>query len=533
MKPLLSILLCAGLIQVAKHPVPDATEQQKAEKDIRDAFKEEFSRRDREARRALAQKLLAQAEDSGNTPATRYAALVLARDASGEALDFPTGFRAIDAMERMYDVRPSAITGATFTVKLNLFKASYLLSARKHAATLEDISAIAAAFMTLAEASLSMEEYDDSASFAEQAQRASKDPSVVAKAKQFLQEIPPLKSEREAAIKARETLTQKPDDPLANLALGRYLLFVRKDEIAGLECLLKGPPSPLRDAAKKELERPSTPEAMQEVGEAWLALAEKERSGANRARYEARALAWLERAFQGAGGLTRARVKKRLTGLGWIEEPTPDQLLGRWFFDEGSGVTARDSSKKGNDGTLMNGVRWVQGSSGTALGFDGKGSYVSCLASGLHFADNPQTVAWAHQVPSPPRGTQFIIALTSEKTSLILGLGYRDGKVAVWTTTMVLVETLPPPPGDWHYFAYTYDGKVHKLYVDGVLKATSTVGTMAGQYRMLEFGRWYGGYPVAGGSPDQFFQGSLDDARIYRRPLSEAEVRDLVRTRKR
>lgn len=36
-----------------------------------------------------------------------------------------------------------------------------------------------------------------------------------------------------------------------------------------------------------------------------------------------------------------------------------DGLVGYWKFDEGSGVTAKDSSGNGNDGTLVNGPTWT------------------------------------------------------------------------------------------------------------------------------------------------------------------------------
>ena len=50
--------------------------------------------------------------------------------------------------------------------------------------------------------------------------------------------------------------------------------------------------------------------------------------------------------------------------------------LGHWAFDEGSGTTVRDSSSKGNNGTLVNGPLWVDGKLGKALQFDGVDDYV-------------------------------------------------------------------------------------------------------------------------------------------------------------
>ena len=50
--------------------------------------------------------------------------------------------------------------------------------------------------------------------------------------------------------------------------------------------------------------------------------------------------------------------------------------LGYWAFDEGSGTTVKDSSGKGNNGTLVGGPLWVDGKFGKALQFDGVDDYV-------------------------------------------------------------------------------------------------------------------------------------------------------------
>ena len=46
-------------------------------------------------------------------------------------------------------------------------------------------------------------------------------------------------------------------------------------------------------------------------------------------------------------------------------------LVAYWKFDEGTGLTASDSSGNGNHGTLVNGPSWAAGITGKALSFDG------------------------------------------------------------------------------------------------------------------------------------------------------------------
>ena len=55
---------------------------------------------------------------------------------------------------------------------------------------------------------------------------------------------------------------------------------------------------------------------------------------------------------------------------------TAQQLLAHLTFDEGSGVTAADSSGNRRNGTL-NGATWAAGHSGNAVSLNGSGAYVA------------------------------------------------------------------------------------------------------------------------------------------------------------
>ena len=79
-----------------------------------------------------------------------------------------------------------------------------------------------------------------------------------------------------------------------------------------------------------------------------------------------------------------------------------------------------------------------------------------------------------------------------------------------------------PTSSDWHYYAITWDGTNHVIYVDGNLVNT-TAGTLA-----IDDGALYvGGLYVGGIAPDTYrpsFNGTLDDLAIYKKPLSQSEV---------
>ncbi|MCG9128192.1 hypothetical protein JT359_11375 [Candidatus Poribacteria bacterium] len=82
-----------------------------------------------------------------------------------------------------------------------------------------------------------------------------------------------------------------------------------------------------------------------------------------------------------------------------------DAALGIWFFDEGNGNTAMDSSNNGNDGELVD-AKWVAGKYGEALKFEG-GAHVSVGA----FADyeDEVTIIALIKTPSAPAWSDIIV----------------------------------------------------------------------------------------------------------------------------
>jgi hypothetical protein len=74
------------------------------------------------------------------------------------------------------------------------------------------------------------------------------------------------------------------------------------------------------------------------------------------------------------------------------------------------------------------------------------------------------------------------------------------------------------PIGVWSYVALTYDGSRLRLFVDGHQAASRpTTGPVATARNPL----WFGGNHPFG----EFFEGLIDEARVYDRALSDAEIR--------
>ena len=82
-------------------------------------------------------------------------------------------------------------------------------------------------------------------------------------------------------------------------------------------------------------------------------------------------------------------------------------------------------------------------------------------------------------------------------------------------------SSYPTSGNTWMHVAATYDGSTIRLYINGVLESTQSANfQIASNSLGLHLGSGNGGYrPMSGG---------LDDARIYDRALTTAEVQELA-----
>ena len=207
-----------------------------------------------------------------------------------------------------------------------------------------------------------------------------------------------------------------------------------------------------------------------------------------------------------------------------------DGLVAHWTFDEGSGSVARDVTGKGHDAALKN-VEWVPSPRGYALRFDGKddlaqyGQVESMLLSGdLTLAVWVKTDAAAapntHRLIFGDAGYAVMrnanLAVDSYNR---LSFEWGDGKAAA-----ALLAPGSLLNGSWRQVVAVADSQARQvaLYVDGAVVAEMPmpmpISKTAAKERLT--GWFYNG----------FFQGDLDDIRLYARALSAREVQQLFRS---
>ena len=193
-------------------------------------------------------------------------------------------------------------------------------------------------------------------------------------------------------------------------------------------------------------------------------------------------------------------------------------LVGYWKFDEGNGTTAADSSGNGNDGTLVNGPTWIaDGKYGKALYFDGVDDRVTTISS--TGSTSAVTVeAWIKEATANSNaGLVF-------DTNWSYGIWIQNSKIqgGIWNASSyqhTASSQVIPQTGIWYHIAMTYDmttDHIVRLYVNGTLAANWTaIGPTKIPNKV----------DVGGRNPNNwYFNGTIDEVRIYNRALSADEI---------
>ncbi len=204
-------------------------------------------------------------------------------------------------------------------------------------------------------------------------------------------------------------------------------------------------------------------------------------------------------------------------------------LAGWWRFEENTDVL-HDATAFGNDGTYPGQLYRRPGIVGCGLGFDGIDDTVDCgNAPSLHLTNNCTVEAW---VKSDQAGTsQGVLGKQAAggKGGWSL-LKKPDNRFSVLVSSTNRSEYVDGifihPESEWNHVGFVVaDGRT-ALYVDGVeqLDTGATIPSESGLDLVL--GRLY---PLYAGL---HFSGTMDEVRVYSRPLSLEEINQNFRFRK-
>ena len=199
-------------------------------------------------------------------------------------------------------------------------------------------------------------------------------------------------------------------------------------------------------------------------------------------------------------------------------------------FNEGSGNVALDASGNGNAGTINNATRVENGGCGEALLLSRADSYVAVPFRSQNHPTKEITVsAWFYAENFQPG------VLVSGYNAGGYRIAFDDGDDLWWTVNLEGIGDVSVPVRhegislhEWHHVAGTYDGKLLKIYLDGVLlnqaEVTGVIHYQNANYVMI------GAAAGPRASPDQqcprYFKGGIDEVRIYPVALTYSQVLD-------
>jgi hypothetical protein len=207
---------------------------------------------------------------------------------------------------------------------------------------------------------------------------------------------------------------------------------------------------------------------------------------------------------------------------GWLGGTLPAV---HYKFDESEGLVAYDSSLQGRDGALVNmeGSEWTGSPRGNCLEFDGVDDYVEVTGyKGIPFT-NPRTcAAW---IKTEAYRGEIVSWGNTEGTAKWIVRVDDAGPLRAEIQTGSIIGTTDLADNAWHHVAVVLDddGSINiddaKLYVDGVEEVISSsspreVETNGGTD--VNVGRFY--------ASERFFDGLIDEVRIYERALIGEEV---------
>ena len=206
--------------------------------------------------------------------------------------------------------------------------------------------------------------------------------------------------------------------------------------------------------------------------------------------------------------------------------PPPDDRVGHWKLDETSGTTAVDSSAEVNDATFVSSPVWQT----PGLDFDGTDDYLNIgNESVLDFGTGDFSIcAWINTTVGGDvftkgwDGTNGVRYEFNIGTTIKFEVDDNSTKVRAYGTTTV-------NNGQWYHVAIVRDGTTLRTYTDGAPEGTNT---LPGGYNLAgtSQGNAYIGviYDNGGSVYNTFFDGVIEDVRVFDVALSEQDIDDII-----
>jgi autotransporter-associated beta strand protein len=208
--------------------------------------------------------------------------------------------------------------------------------------------------------------------------------------------------------------------------------------------------------------------------------------------------------------------------------PLPPPTLKAYLkFDESSGTSAADATGHGWTGTLVNSASHVAGYSNNAVNLSGGSSqYVTLPGGVVSDLEAFSITAWVKLTTISTWSRIFDFGTGQSVYMFLAPQNGVNNSVRFAITTgggageQVIDGTAPLPAGVWTHVAVTVSGTTGLLYVDGVLVGANSSMAMNPSF----LGNTTQNYIGKSQYNDPYFDGQVDEFRIYNGALSASEV---------
>lgn len=202
-------------------------------------------------------------------------------------------------------------------------------------------------------------------------------------------------------------------------------------------------------------------------------------------------------------------------------------LVAHWEFDN----NLKDSTQFQNDGVNIGNITFVDGVFGKGAKFDGK-SYIEVKDSdSLDVSNNFTFSVWVYKEHMGKKGVPFIVKMNEEEWNYPYTLwewNYLEPEVTFndgddWNNHKINSD-VKVDIQKWTLLTATYDGTTVKIYNNNELvKSVLDTSAVTRSSKPLYIG--FGNIATE----DCFYNGVMDDLRIYNRPLSYEDVGNLYK----
>jgi hypothetical protein len=311
--------------RVVKLPVPNQAAQEKAEKAIKETYQADYAKKLPADHLALAAKFLQPGRENRADPAAWFVLLREARDAAVRAGRPRLAVEAIDEIDKWFIVDASAMK-------------QQALESILQAGNEETARAVTRTALSQVERAVDADDYPAALRLADLAGSAAakgKDGNQISQAKSRREEAQALKDAFALVTTAREKLRQMPDDPAANLTVGRHVCFFKGSWDEGLPLLAKGGQAEAAGLARQDLTPPASVKAQVAIGDRWWDLGRLQ-AGREKRHLLDRAFAWYALAQPGAPAEDKVRLLDRMGEVAHANAARIPRLQPGSYFGRGT-----------------------------------------------------------------------------------------------------------------------------------------------------------------------------------------------------